>query len=167
MISLDRQLSIWKTVCIPIIGPTVDCPQNISSKWNFLPNPTLDPQTIKILPLLPQSHSVEEPMMADLIRWTCNQKKSLWNSSLNYDLDEEALGASTFPWPLKILKWSFFSRGGCTWRDVHKPSQILEILCKKWRLPDPIFGETTIKVGPCLFYCDVACKNFSYLKPSK
>lgn len=46
------------------------------------------------------------------------------------------------------------SDGYNAWRDRERPTQILELLCKKNNLPSPEYGEREIKIGKQTFSFD-------------
>lgn len=68
-----------------------------------------------------------------------------------------------FNMQIVIISHAGFSYGPCIWRDQHKPSQILETLCKSNGIADPEYFDNSIKVGPCIFSLNVTGKNKQYL----
>lgn len=49
-----------------------------------------------------------------------------------------------------------YNAGGYNaWRDRERPTQILELLCKKNNLPSPIYGDREVKIGKRTFRLDL------------
>lgn len=47
------------------------------------------------------------------------------------------------------------TNGYNAWRDLERPTQILELLCKKNNLPPPEYNEHNVKIGARTFSFDV------------